>query len=816
MGQPFFYIRTVHLNILTLALFHFLTTENGQMIRTILAVILAICVFTFTLSAQNVSIFGTVKDAKTLEPLIGVNIILEGTDKGTTSDLNGLYELLNVAPGSYNITASYIGYATITRSNVIIQSKGNDYINFLLSESGLELETVVVKANPFQSSVVSPLSLQRLSPEEIKTYPGGNNDIAKVVQSLPGVAGSVGGFRNDVIIRGGAPNENVYYLDGIEIPNINHFSTQGSAGGPAGILNVDFIEGVELSSSAFGAQYDNALSGVLQFDQKVGNKREYQTNLRVSASETALTTEGPLFKGKKEEANTSYIVSVRRSYLQFLFEMIGLPIRPDYWDYQYKINTKINDRNSIFLTGIGAIDDFSVKAPENFDVSQQAVIDQVPVIEQYSSTSGLGWRHRLKDGKGIMNTYLSVNILRNNFSRYQDNENLIGQLFNNTSQELEEKLRYNYTRFVNGWALTAGANLIYAQYSNSTSDLLFNNTFETNIDFIKYGIHAQASKPLMDGRLNFSFGFRMDDNTFADDGQNLFHTFSPRLSVAYALDKKEQFRWIASLGKYYKIAPYTILGYQDSQGNFANKDIPYIGSFHAVTGLEYRIGEYIKLSTEAFYKQYDHYPVSITDGISLANKGGDFSVLGNEDVISDGKGRTYGMEFLYQQKLYKNFYGILAYTYFYSEFTDINGDFLPSQWDSRHLLSFTGGYKIRGNWEISARNRFAGKTPFPVLDEGETLAKYPLLIYDYTDLGQYKLGTFNQLDIRIDKKWNFRRFSLNVYVEVQNVLAQRTPSPPSYGLSRNPDGEILQPLTLQQIDVSPAAVIPSIGIALDL
>jgi hypothetical protein len=764
---------------------------------------------------QNISVYGSVKDEKTLEPLIGVNIILEGTEKGTTTDLDGLYELTNVTPGSYNITASYLGYLTNTRSNVIIQSKGNDYINFLMTESGLELETVVVKANPFQGSIVSPLSLQKLSPDEIKTYPGGNNDIAKVVQSLPGVSGSVGGFRNDVIIRGGAPNENVYYLDGIEIPNINHFSTQGSAGGPAGLLNVDFIEGVELSSSAFGAQYDNALSGVLQFDQKVGNKRERQTNLRVSASETALTTEGPILKGDKAESNTSYVVSVRRSYLQFLFETIGLPIRPDYWDYQYKLNTKINDRNTIFLTGVGAIDDFSVKAPDNYDPSQQAVIDQVPVIEQYSSTSGLGWRHRLKEGKGIMNTYLSVNILRNNFSRYLDNENLEGQIFNNTSQELEEKLRYNYTRFVNGWALTAGTNLIFAQYTNSTKNLLFNNSFETDIAFVKYGLHAQASKPLLKGKLNFSVGFRMDDNTYTEDDQNLLNTFSPRISISYALDKKDRLRATASLGKYYKIAPYTVLGYQDAQGNFANKDVPYIGSFHAVTGLEYRIGEYIKLSTELFYKQYDNYPVSIVDEISLANKGGDFSVLGNEDVISDGEGRTYGLELLYQQKLYKNFYGILAYTFFYSEFTDINGDYLPSLWDSRNLLSFTGGYKLRGNWEISVRHRFAGKTPFPVLDEEETLDNYPLQIFDYTDLGQFKLGNFNQLDIRIDKKWNLKAFSLNVYVEVQNALAQKSPSPPSYGLSRDENGTIRDPRSLSIIDVAPAAVIPTIGIAFD-
>ena len=741
---------------------------------------MALCFFTLHLKAQNtVSIFGKVVDARTQEPLIGVNILLEGTDRGSTTDLDGRYEISGVTPGSYNITASYLGYQAFTRSNVLIQSKGTDDINFALSETELELETVVVKANPFQNSLSTPLSIQRLSPEEIKTYPGGNNDIAKVVQSLPGVSGSIGGFRNDVIIRGGAPNENVYYLDGIEIPNINHFSTQGSAGGPVGLLNVDFIEGVSLSSSSFGAQYDNPLSGVLQFDQRAGNTRRRQTNLRVSGSETALTTEGPLFKGSRQESNTSYLLSVRRSYLQFLFEIIGLPIRPDYWDYQYKINHRIDDYNTIFLTGIGSVDDFSVKAPEDFDAEQQAVLEQVPVIEQWTTTSGIGWKRLLKEGKGVMNTAVSFNVLNNNFSRYEDNENLQGLVFQNNSRETEQKLRYSYTRFVNNWSLTAGANLIRALYTNDTRDLTFGNTFETDIDFVKYGLFAQAAKTLAKGRLDFSAGFRMDDNTFTTEQNTLFKTFSPRVSLSYVLDAQNRWRLNGTVGQYYKIVPYTVLGFQDITGAYANEDAPYIGSLHGVLGLEYRIGDYAKLSAEGFYKRYTNYPVSLVDGVSLANKGGDFSVLGNEDVVSSGKGRTYGLELLFQQKLHNNFYLIAAYTLFSSQFTGLTNNYLPSVWDSRQLVSVTGGYKLKGNWEFSLRFRHAGSTPFAPVDVDKSLAAYPVFIFDYDNLGQAQLQAFNQLDVRADKKWNFKSFALNVFLEFQNALATNIPGPPS-------------------------------------
>jgi len=184
-------------------------------------------------NAQNTgSISGYIKDAKTGEPLIGVTVRVVDTQLGATTNLDGYYTIINVPTEVVSIQASYVGYQTQTKFNIVVRSGGIPDVNFEFEELATELESVVVVANPFEKLEETPLSIQRLSAEEISTYPGGNNDIAKVVQSLPGVASSVGGFRNDVIIRGGAPNENVYYLDGVEIPNINHFATQGSAGGP--------------------------------------------------------------------------------------------------------------------------------------------------------------------------------------------------------------------------------------------------------------------------------------------------------------------------------------------------------------------------------------------------------------------------------------------------------------------------------------------------------------------------------------------------------------------------------------------------------
>ncbi|MGB3852382.1 MAG: TonB-dependent receptor, partial [Tunicatimonas sp.] len=405
--------------------------------------------------AQSLS--GTVRDARTEEPLIGATIRLEGTDIGAVTDVKGFYQLENISAQTYNVSASYVGYKPATRFNVVVRSGGNPALNFDLSEALDSLGEVVVLASPFERSDDTPNSIQRLSQEEIATYPGGNNDIARVVQSLPGVSGSVG-FRNDVIIRGGAPNENVYYLDGVEIPNINHFATQGSAGGPVGLLNVSFIEGVTLNSSAFPAQYDNVLSGVLQFDQRTGNPQERRLNFRLGASEAAVTYEGPLLRLPPEDslANTTFIVSVRRSYLQFLFQLIDLPFLPDYWDYQYKINHKIDEYNEINLIGIGSLDNFQINPPDEATPEQQAVLDQVPVIQQWTSTVGVSWRRRFRNGRGFFRTTLSGNILNNDFRRYADNVNETGELLRNESVEDENKLRFELTNFINDWTISSG------------------------------------------------------------------------------------------------------------------------------------------------------------------------------------------------------------------------------------------------------------------------------------------------------------------------------------------------------------------------
>ena len=300
-----------------------------------LYLILIVLGFHHSIAQTTGQFSGRVLDQQTQLPIPGVTVLLEGTLIGVVTNDEGYFSFEDIQPRTYNLVVRHLGYQSQTVFNIIVKTFGTPPLQILMEESSDALDEIVVFQSPFRTSIETPLSTQTFSAVEIETYPGGNNDITKVIQSMPGISPSIGGFRNDIIIRGGAPNESVYYLDGIEIPNINHFSTQGSAGGPVGMLNVSFIREVTLSSSAFGAEYDNPLSGVLSFEQRSGNPNRFGGNFRLGASEAALTLEGPLFRKDKEKpAKTTLLFSVRRSYLQFLFELIGLPIRPDYWDFQ--------------------------------------------------------------------------------------------------------------------------------------------------------------------------------------------------------------------------------------------------------------------------------------------------------------------------------------------------------------------------------------------------------------------------------------------------------------------------------------------------
>ncbi|MEY3186523.1 MAG: hypothetical protein RL675_347 [Bacteroidota bacterium] len=796
----------------------------NKKLAALLAVVFSIFFSIQSMSQATTAIGGVVVNKNSQAGLPGISIQLTPGGKSGVSDSLGNFRITGVSAGTYAISFSGVGFQPKTISNLVVTSGNEITLQVELEPQVAQMSTIVVsgrKNSARVATIESPLSIQRLTTEDIKANPGGNFDISKVIQSLPGVGGGVGGgsFRNDIIIRGGSPSENVFYLDGIEVPIINHFSTQGSGGGPQGILNVSFIEDVRLSTSAFDARYDNALSSVFQFKQKAGNANRLQGNIRMSASEVAATFDGPLSK------NTTFLASARRSYLQLLFQAIDLPIRPNYWDFQFKTTTKIDKKTTLSFLGIGAIDEFSFAAPKDATPEKLYVINSSPAVNQKSYTIGTSLK-RLTN-KGFINISLSRNLLNNRADKYLDNKNPVeaDRTFRISSTETENKFRFDVNNTYGEWKLSYGATAQLVEFDNTFFQIVKNavkdaqgNVLQpgitlnssSEINFLRYGAFVQAGRRLLNNRLGLSVGLRTDANNREKENQNLLKQMSPRASLSYALTDK--WNVSASYGQYYRLPSFTQMAFSTNINgqSFVNPD-DYIKSTHWVAGFEYLPSSTTRFTIEGFYKKYNNYPVSIIDGISLGNKGTEFGAIGNEPVIQNGKGRVWGIELFAQQKLTSRFFGVFSYTFYRSEFSGSNGVYVPANWDNRHLISATLGYKFKRNWELGLKFRYQGEAPYTPYNLEQSRLNYLTLgtgVFDFSQVNTLRLPAFHSGDLRIDKKWNYRNLTLDLFLDITNFYASKSAGIPNYTFKRTEDNAAFVSTNRQPVSIDGSNAIP--------
>ncbi len=793
---------------------------------------LALCWSIATASYSQAILRGKISNPVNNQPVAFANILILNTDLGAVSDETGFYEIRDIPPGLYNIKASFVGFKPQTIYEVQITQARPVQVDFQLDEETSDLNEVVVSSE-FSRSEETPLSVRRLNTNEIERYPGGNRDISRVIQALPGVA-STPSFRNDILIRGGAPNENKFFIDEIEVPVINHFATQGSSGGPVGILNVNLIKNVDLITGGFPANRMDALSSFFEIQLKEGRRDKMFTQLTVGASELTLSNEGPI--GDK----TTYLFSARRSYLQGLFRLIGLPFLPTFNDFQVKTTTRLNDRTELTFIGVGAIDKFVLNQDVPKEETEEErdnrlyLLDVLPVQNQWNYATGLKLK-RFREN-GFWTFVLSRNMLNNRSYKYAGNDersadNLLSDYL---SQESENKFRAENSIFSSGLTFKYGINYEYARYfiQNFDRSVLAGSgqviDTESTSHFNIYGAFASASKYFSGERLLLTGGLRIDGADFGATASNPLNQFSPRISISYQL--RPNLFATANTGIYHQKPAYTVLGYRNNQGQLVNQDndVRYIRNMQFIAGLEFIAPEKNRRFTaEAFYKRYSNYPSSIRNGIALANLGADFGVIGNEPVASNASGRAYGLELLAQQRLFKDFYGIAAVTLVRSEFTNSAMDvYLPSSWDNRFIVSLTGGKRFRKNWEIGARWRYLGGTPYTPYDREESslignwdLRNQPIL--DYSQINGIRLEGLHQLDLRLDKKYFYEKWNLNWYIDIQNAYNFQAQQPPLLVPVRDVDGNLLIDVSdpnryqLKSLNNPAGSILPTIGLIIE-
>ena len=775
----------------------------------------------FLLAQPVHQVKGTVIDKSSRQPLEFINVMIVGLNKGGVTNAEGKFSIGQVPPGIYRLQASAIGYKTVTTPEYILSTR-DLHIQIEMEENQTELEGVTVTASPFRRDIESPVSLRIIGLQEIEKSPGANRDISRIVQSYPGVAFSPIGYRNDLIVRGGSPSENRFYLDGVEIPNINHFSTQGASGGPVGILNADLIREVNFYTGAFPTDKGNALSSVLDFKLRDGDMERNSLKATLGASEVSLASNGHL--GKK----TSYLVSVRQSYLQFLFDMLGLPFLPTFTDAQFKLKTRFDARNELTVLGLGGIDKMKLNTKAD-DEDNEYILSYLPKIQQETFTLGAVYRHYA--GAHVQSVVASHSYLNNRNTKYQQNDESDPDrlMLRLRSTEQNTQLRLENSSSFRNWKVTVGTCLDYSQYSNTTFQKVYTDraqTFDyhTYLGIMRWGLFGTVNYTSIDERFTASLGLRADANNYSAAMKDLSDQLSPRLSLSYQLT--EHWSLSGNAGLYYQLPPYTALGFKNNNGLYANKyALRYMQVSQGSVGLNWRKGDTFEVSVEGFYKDYDKIPLSVADGIPLTCKGNDYGVIGNELLTSTAQGRSYGAELLLKWLIAKKLNLASSFTLFKSEYrTDKESEYIASAWDNRFIFNLRGTYNLPRHWSVGMKVSCIGGAPYTPYDADKSSLvtawnAQGKPYYDYTRYNEERLSAFTQVDIRIDKTFYLKRCMLGFYIDLQNIAGSKLKQADvlmSTGVIKNPDAPIAeQRYVMKSLKQESGTLLPTLGITFE-
>jgi hypothetical protein len=750
--------------------------------------LLSVTFFAAGLSAQVLgTIQGQVIDELTEEPIIGANVIIEGTNRGAATDIDGNFFIDRVEVGTYGIRVDYIGYASRIISDVVVKSSRPAVVTIKLTETVLELEAAVVVAEYFTKSPDTPASTQVQSSEEIRRLPGGFEDVVRAISILPGVAQADGG-RNDLIVRGGAPSENLYIIDNIEVPNINHFGTQGASGGPQSFVNLDFVEETSFSTGGFTAKYGDRLSSVLDISLREGLSDQLASKTTISASQFGFNLEG----GLPQDGN--FLFSARRSYLDFLFKAAGFGFVPEYWDFLTKATFDLNQTDQISILGIAALN--NVKW---FNDTQEQINDNSQILgsDQQQLVAGINYRHLMSSG--LFTTNLSQVNVDYNFSQ---RDALLQPIFSNISHDRQTALKSDLTWRVNkGIRLSTGAKLSRVDFY---SDLVLNQNDVPGIGTLnvaqeyakvgwKSGAYAQLSQRFF--RFGYTAGLRADHSSFLDAAP----VVSPRLSMNYQLTGDVSLS--ASTGRYYQY-PSTIW----LVSNESNRQLDPIQADQLVLGLEYLWRQDTKITLETYAKQYSKYPVSlirpylvmVNTGAGFGGSTEGFASFGVDPLSSEGTGWARGMELFVQKKMSEvPCYGTISMSYNQSMFTALDGIERPGSFDQTWIMNLGGGYVFNEKWEFSTKFRYATGRPYTPLDEtGMQITSA------YNSL---RLDPNHSLDVRLDRRWSNRGWGLITYIDIQNIYNRAPSSIPQFDLNT---GEVT--------DNAALGILPTIGISAEI
>jgi hypothetical protein len=721
------------------------------------------------------SIVGTVIDRETRQPVSGAKVVIADATRGAYTNGEGKFRIESLPPGNYRLGCSSLGYEPSSLGDVVVKPGRPVTADIELAPGDIAMPEVTVNAGYFSSSGPPEVSSVEFSSEEIRRAPGSAGDISRILMELPSVA-KTNDTKNSLLVRGGNPSENSFYIDNIEIPNINHFPTQGASGGPIGILNVDFIRNVRFHAGGFPVQFGDRLSSVMDISFREGSREKTLAQLDLNFAGYGAVVEGPLVS-----SSASWMLSARRSYLDLIVKAVstGTSLAPSYNDYQGKISWNIDPSNSVSLLAVVS-DDHS---HSDNDIARENEQTYYGDQDTYQYVTGANWRAVW--GKGYSNTSLSY--AATDFGEKFFEAGTGRHLITNASLESALALRNVSTfMFSDDLTLVAGveARMLHNRYNNAYGEYLDQSgrampayQVASKLDDRKLGAFASLTVKPFD-RLSLTLGARADYDELAGGV-----IVQPRIAAGYMLDDRTTIS--ASAGLFAQTLPMLLLA---QRASYRDLDVPKAG--HYVLGVQHMLSDETRLTVEAYYKGYRSFPQSpaapdifVVDDILYNN---DF-IRSSSELVSNGRAESYGAELTLQRKFAGDFYGLCALSLYRSRYRTMSGAMKDRAFDNRVTFSIEGGYELSDTWELSARWIYAGGAPYTPFDLEASTAAHTGII-DTTRINGARYPDYHSLNIRLEKRFNFASSGIVAYVSVWNVYNRQNIASYYWNNYRNEQG----------------------------
>lgn len=739
------------------------------------------------LLAQNLTqtVRGSLKDKQTFEPLIGAKIIIVGTEPliGGVSDIDGKFRLENVPVGRQQIAITYVGYEPMVLSNIDVASK-EVVLNLEMTEAVNMMNKVEVKANKEKGEQINKMatvSVRQFSVEQSNRFAGSFNDVARMAQNFAGVQGA-DDSRNDIVIRGNSPTGVLFRLEGIDIPNPNHFARFGTTGGPISMLNNNVLANSDFMTGAFPAEYGNAIAGVFDLKMKTGNNEKHEFMFQFGFNGAELMAEGPISK----KTGASYLVNYRYSTLE-LFQIIGINFGsaalPKYQDASVKLNFP-SKRGLTTVFGMGGLSKINILA-ENADSTDLFAFDYSNTY--FNSQVGVvGITHKQRIGKkSFINASLAaqanVNIVDNDtvdlnfenpFKTYESNSNIgkvVGDVFYN--YKINAKNMFKVGVHADFFLLSLKDSVYMGPFLGFRT--LRNFTGNTLL-FQPYAQYRYRPNE----KLTFNVGFHSQTLTL-----NSETSLEPRFGAAWQLTKKDRLSFGYGLHSQMQPMEMYFKEVSDGLGNTTqpNNNLKFTKSHHFVLGYQHRFAYGINAKLEGYYQSLYDVPVTASpSSFSMVNFGSDFATILPDSADNDGTATNYGIELTLEKYLDKGFYFMITTSIYESKFKGSNGIEFNSAFNGNYTFNTLAGYefrfkegkRIKPSLTFDVKFTYnGGKRYTPVLvDESNLVGEE---VRDFTQTNTLTYPEYIKLNARVAFKMVGKKVTQEIAFDAQNITNRK-------------------------------------------